>query len=112
MKLGLPDIICPKCEYIGKPARKKRGSGKVELAGWLMFPLGVPYSLWRMLNKTPVCRHCGSEYLIDAQSAVGKKLLEKYHKDPLAEPAPAPVTPAERREKTTPVPAPDKPVVW
>lgn len=75
--------ICPKCHHVGKAAGKKRGSGKAEFMGWMMFPLGVPYTLWRIFCKQPICRACGHEILIDLTSPVGECLYEEHHTDPL-----------------------------
>ncbi len=79
-------IICPQCHYIGKAARKKRGSTKVEFGAWLLFPFGLPYTLWRMLSKIPICRHCGNDLLIGVNSAVGQKLMAKLNEDLLSPP--------------------------
>ena len=114
------DIICPKCQYVGKPTKKKRGSGKIELVGWLCFPLGLPYTLWRMLSKYPVCRNCGNPMLIDSRSRVGQRILfetrRKFGEDEASEPlppsmpaAPAPVAAAPVKERSPRPPAdPDK----
>jgi len=73
-------IICPKCEYIGVAALKKRGSTKMELIGWLvLFPLGIPYSIWRMFGKIPVCKNCSHDLLVDEDSIVGQKMMEKIY---------------------------------
>lgn len=73
-------IICPKCEYIGPAGKKKRGSTKVELIGWvLLFPLGIPYTIWRMFGKIPVCKSCGHDILVDADSPVGRRMEEKIY---------------------------------
>lgn len=106
-------FICPKCQHIGKPGKKKRGSAGVELFGWAVFPLGVPYTIWRMFSKIPVCKMCGHEPLIDEQSVVGQKLMEKIYgldkeiknAKPLESPikkiaeAPLPPPPAEPRAR-------------
>ncbi len=70
--------ICTKCDYVGAAAKKKRGSTKVEMVGWfLLFPLGIPYSIWRMVTKFDVCKGCGNEAIIDASTMVGQRLLAK-----------------------------------
>lgn len=74
------EYICPACHTIARPKYRRRGSGKVELYGWLMFPLGVPYTLWRMFSKIPICKSCGGETLIDIHSAVGERLMEQFDK--------------------------------
>ncbi len=79
--MSRPDVICPKCEYVGRPAKKKRGSNMVEFGAWLSFPLGIPYTLWRMLSKYPVCPQCGNTTLIESDSVVGMKLLRKIEEE-------------------------------
>lgn len=73
-------IICPKCDYVGVAKMKKRGTAKRELIGWvLLFPLGIPYSIWRMFGKLPVCKSCGHDILIDEASPVGQRVLERIY---------------------------------
>lgn len=108
--------ICPKCEHIGLPAKKKRGSAGAEMFSWMVFPLGVPYTLWRMFSKIPVCKMCGHEPLINEESLIGQKLIDKIYgldvemKNPkslvlpvkkIAEESPAP-TIAEPRQRMNP----------
>ena len=71
------DYICIKCEYVGKPKTRPRGSDKLSKLGWLVFPLNVPYVLWRMLTKHKFCRHCGSDSVIPANSLEGTELTTK-----------------------------------
>ncbi len=112
--------ICPKCENIGLPAKRKRGSAGAEMFGWMVFPLGVPYTIWRMFSKIPVCKMCGHEPLIDEESAIGQKLVDKIYgldveiKNPkplplpvkkVAAPAPAPIVveqPVKQRPRMDP----------
>jgi hypothetical protein len=73
----MSDVVCMQCKYIGKARLKKRGSAKLDFLGWLVFPLGVPYTLWRMLAvRTPVCKHCGNEALVAADSVAGERLVK------------------------------------
>lgn len=84
-------VLCPKCHHIGKPAGKKRGSVKIELVGWfLLFPLGIPYTLWRIFSKIPVCNSCGHDMLIAENSIVGQRLIAKMENR---------IAPAEHSEK-------------
>lgn len=77
----MTQMICSKCHHLGRPAKKKRGSGKVEFFMWMSFPFGIPYTLWRMVSKYPVCAQCGSQMLIIADSTVGRRLLAKSLED-------------------------------
>lgn len=117
----MPDMICPDCQYTGKAAKKKRGSAKLELGAWLLFPFGLPYTLWRMLSKIPVCRQCGSEFLIAADSTIGKKLMAKRTGElpaaaevkPLPENMPPATASAAAKEKERILPAVYKdPEAW
>src|SRR5689334_6206208 len=73
----MPELICVQCKSIGKPKRKKRGSLRLEITGWLLFPLGLPYTLWRILApRTPVCKHCGSESLLPVDSIAGQRMVK------------------------------------
>jgi len=73
-------IICPQCNYIGPVGTKKRGSGKMELIGWtLLFPLGIFYTLWRAFGKTPICKGCGHDTLVDADTPVGRRMEENIY---------------------------------
>ena len=69
------EFICSNCKYIGKPAKKKRGSDKLALAAWLSFPLGLPYTLWRMVGKKDVCKQCRGDLLIPVESRLGKTMM-------------------------------------
>lgn len=43
---------------------------------WLIFPLGLPYTLWRMGSKQRACPDCGEkEYLVSSDSALGKVII-------------------------------------
>ena len=55
------DYICIECQYVGRPKYKKRGSDKLNRVGWFVFPLNVPYILWRTLTKLKSCRHCNGQ---------------------------------------------------
>lgn len=85
--------ICPKCQHIGLPGRKKRGSAGAEMFGWMVFPLGVPYTLWRMFNKIKVCKMCGHDPLIEEDSIVGQKMIDKIYglDKEIKTPTPAPL---------------------
>ncbi|NBX03018.1 MAG: hypothetical protein EBR02_02915 [Alphaproteobacteria bacterium] len=72
----MTDFICVQCKHIGVPKRKKRGSTKLEAFGWMCFPLGLPYTIWRMIAKKPACRHCDGEMLILADSVAGQRLVK------------------------------------
>jgi hypothetical protein len=70
-------VICSQCHHLGQPAKKKRGSRQVEFMLLMVFPFGVPYTIWRMFGKIKVCKACGSQMLIPAESTVGRRLLAK-----------------------------------
>jgi len=72
----LTEYICSKCHYAGKPRYKKRGSAKTEFMMWATFPLGIPYTVWRMFGKTKLCKECSGEILIDLDTPLGARLLQ------------------------------------
>ena len=69
-------VICLQCKYFGRPVKKKRGSKGLEVLGWTLFPLGVPYTLWRILSQYKACAGCGSREIFSTESPTGKRLLE------------------------------------
>jgi len=87
-------FICPQCEAIGAPKLKKRGSTRTEVMAWMAFPFGVPYTIWRMFGKIPVCRGCGHGILIDAGTTVGMKMEERIYGLAKKEPSKAPIEPS------------------
>ncbi|NDF12110.1 MAG: hypothetical protein EB060_04780 [Proteobacteria bacterium] len=64
------------CKYEGPARKSKRGSKKLEVIGWMMFPFGLPYTIWRMVTKIKVCKHCGGQSLLPLSSDAGKRLSE------------------------------------
>ena len=88
--------VCIQCCVEMKPKRKKRGSTKLEFAGWMVFPLGLPYTLWRMFAKYPVCRYCGSGALLLADTPAAQRLLNlAAPKEEVAEKEDIPLIPAK-----------------
>lgn len=92
-------VICTHCNYVGKPRKKKRGSTQLDVFGWLVFPLGIPYTVWRMFGKISICPHCEKE-TINAEGTVGQRLIQKMEDELLASIAagggaaqPTPLTP-------------------
>lgn len=68
--------FCLQCQTISKPKKKTPGSIWAEVFLWCLFIFpGLLYSLWRISNKKPMCRDCGSLNLVSPQSPVAKKLL-------------------------------------
>ncbi len=70
-------MICSKCHYFGRPAKNLRGTPAMAKMAWFIFPIGVPYTLWRMFHKKTVCKQCGEHELIDGESPVGLRLMEE-----------------------------------
>lgn len=81
----------------------------MEVFAWLAFPLGIPYTLWRMATTFPVCRHCGHDMLLDADSAVGRRLMAMDAGYP--HPAAMPEKPAVEQPSPKPKP-PRDPDAW
>ena len=68
-------MFCVRCNDYGAPKMKKRGSDKLAVFAWLCFPFGLPYTIWRMASKYPVCPYCENRALVDADSPAGKRLM-------------------------------------
>jgi hypothetical protein len=92
----MAERICPKCRYVGAARKRKRGSTQTEAMGWMMFPLGLPYTLWRMCTKIQECRLCGNKTLLKPNSADGLLFLAQEEAElrqttsPAAPPIPVP----------------------
>jgi len=71
----MADIVCIKCQYIGRAKKKKRGNTKTEAIGWAFFPLGLPYTIWRMFSKKRICPNCENDFIISADSVAGQRLV-------------------------------------
>lgn len=102
------DYVCATCHYDGPPRRVKRGSEAVDRGLWLVFPLGVPYTLWRILSKRRLCRHCGSHDLHPVTSAMGKRLMDIN--SPLPLPKSSRAQPAQALSPSRPASSDTKPV--
>jgi len=105
----MTDLICIQCKYVGRPKKIKRGSVKLEVLAWLMFPLGLPYTIWRLFGRTLVCANCGSSTLVPSDSPTGKRLLDIVEKELTGEKDPPPAPPEEKREITEETPT-EKPI--
>lgn len=99
----MAEYICSRC-YNTHIRKKKRGSGKVEFVMWTLFPLGIPYTLWRMFSKFPVCGECESEMLVDVDSLMGQRLIQIAEENLVNNIAKRPVP-----EYTLPPPLDEKP---
>ncbi len=114
----MKQYVCTACHYLGRPGKKKRGSGKVEMFCWAVFPLGVPYTIWRMVTKINICKQCEKETVVDSESAVGVRIMEKIDEDLIAAIAgaagsspvvlPKPTKPVVVEEDNTPKPPPQR----
>jgi hypothetical protein len=71
-------FICNQCLYSGSHKLLRRGSRKLNRICWMIFPFGLPYNIWRMVTKKKVCNHCESEHLIDIDTELGQRLLDRF----------------------------------
>lgn len=50
---------------------------------WSLFPLGIPYSIWRMIAKKYVCSQCDGDILFPLDGVLGSTLSQasspSYH---------------------------------
>jgi hypothetical protein len=101
------EYICTICHYVGMPKTAKRGSGKIEKFGWMIFPLGLPYTLWRIVSKIRTCRHCGCP-VVPVNSNEGRRLeaMEMAALGPIA-PIKPKAPPPPKAEPVKPAPKPE-----
>lgn len=86
---------------------------------WLMFPIGLPYTFWRMLSKTNECRHCASRLIHRTNTLTGHKLVllaeaqMKGEEVPVSAGVPMPEFPQPQTQPNSnePRPPPD-PAAW
>jgi hypothetical protein len=109
------DYICYACANEGPGRRRKRGSGKVEFALYVVLLVPGPfYSLYRRLGLRRECTHCGMETVVKVssdQGQIAKRRLDmelgilpvKKNEVPPAPPQPAPPPMAEKRVNKKPV---------
>lgn len=70
-------LYCKACGATGTGVTATPGSFFVELLLWLCFLVpGLIYSVWRLAGRKRVCRICGSDALIPADSPAAKAALE------------------------------------
>jgi hypothetical protein len=69
----MADYICYACANEGPGRRRKRGSGKVEFALYVVLLVPGPfYSLYRRLGLRRECTHCGMETVVKVSSDQGQ----------------------------------------
>ena len=55
-----------------------RGSGSVEFLFWLMFGLGIFYSIYRRAGNCRICGACGNTSVVDLTTPQGRELAETH----------------------------------
>ena len=65
---------CTACHAVG-PTRM-RGSGDVEFLLWLLFGLGIFYSMYRRAGDCRICGACGDTSVVDLTTPRGRELAE------------------------------------
>ena len=73
-------MLCSRCGTAGDSKTATKGSLLIEIFLWccLLVP-GLIYSLWRLTSKEKVCRACGANTLVPANSPIGRQLAAQYH---------------------------------
>src|SRR5438270_8102302 len=85
-------VYCRHCGTVAKPQKRTRGWFALELLLWLLFIVpGLCYTLWRVTSRVNVCRQCGSEDIIPADSPVAVDTIGRSR----------PVQPERTEEPTT-----------
>ena len=71
--------ICPNCGYIGKPAKRRKGNGAVEIILYLFFIIpGLIYTIWRSSNLENYCPKCKATNLVPLNTP-GAKAVSYTH---------------------------------
>lgn len=73
----LGEYICSRCDYQGPKKKVKRGSAKMEMFCWAMFPVGPFYTAWRILTKRWGCPRCGETVMVPVRSKYDVLLTSK-----------------------------------
>jgi hypothetical protein len=68
-------MVCTMCETTDHPKKRTKGSFGIEVVLWLaMIIPGLIYSLWRLTTTAKVCKACGSENIVPADSPAGRRI--------------------------------------
>jgi len=71
------EMVCTRCGSRGG-RRGLRGNAGIELLLWCLFILpGLAYTMHRTSNRPWVCRTCGAEAMVPADSPIGKKVVRE-----------------------------------
>ncbi len=70
-------FICTYCGYIGHPKNKKLDF--IEIFLWLfLLPIGVIYTIWRLVTKCNICPGCNKRAsMIPTSTPLGRKLVNQ-----------------------------------
>lgn len=72
-----PLYVCLRCRTTDYPRTRTKGSILIEIILWLCLIVpGLIYTLWRSTDgKVRVCRACGSEDIVPADSPAGRDMV-------------------------------------
>lgn len=71
----MAEFICTSCGSQAGVKKVTPGNFLIEVILWLCFLVpGLIYSIWRIGNKRKVCRACGKDSIIPADSPMAKAL--------------------------------------
>lgn len=72
----MAEFVCTACGSTDGIKKVTPGNFFIEVILWMCFLLpGLIYSIWRLSNKRKVCRSCGKDSVIPADSPMAKALL-------------------------------------
>lgn len=84
------NLICTNCGNQAKSVSKAKGSLWIEIMLWIasalggyyiasiFYPVGLIYSIYRLLTKAKVCSKCSASNLIPVNTPQGQKLVEGF----------------------------------
>lgn len=83
-------LVCPNCEFIGKPRVVTPGSLGIEIVLWIVGILtilivigffilagAVGYSIWRLAARHDACPSCGNRHMVSENSPVGRRIIDR-----------------------------------
>ncbi len=70
---------CTRCGWTGNPEKKAPGTMGKEIALWiLVFPVGILYSIWRMVFKREQCPECNGTQFVPAGSVYAATIRKTF----------------------------------
>lgn len=76
-------MICKNCGYKSLPEKGSNGNFWIGLIFWIIgfcftpfLFIAVPYTIWGVFGKKPICPKCDSSNLVSLDSPIGRSLAK------------------------------------